>query len=127
MLRSEDMTCMKIQSSVESIENIMFEMGKRGIFHFEDLNYKASAEKPFLENLKRCDELEQRIKELKRIIKACGSTSSFTLFIHVYLHLEGFLRRKAVYIKALWIGFICLLKIHFIFAMLAYLIVCFTF
>ena len=87
MFRSEDMTCMKIQSSVESIENIMFEMGKRGIFHFEDLNYKASAEKPFLGNLKRCDELEERIKELKRIIKACGSMLGFIVCILVYLHL----------------------------------------
>ena len=73
MLRSEKMSCFKLQSANESVENIMFTLGKENLVHFEDLNSALKDEKPFLSNLKRCQDLEEKIMELKRIVKSCGS------------------------------------------------------
>ena len=73
MLRSETMSCFKLQSASESVENIMFALGKENLLHFENLNNKLRDEKPFISNLKRCQALEEKILELKTIIRSCGS------------------------------------------------------
>ena len=81
MLRSEKMTCFSLQSANESVENIMFSLGKENLVHFENLNSALKDEKPFLSNLKRCQNLEEKISELKRIIKSCGSMIIFLILI----------------------------------------------
>jgi len=77
MLRSENMSCFKLQSANESVENIMFMIGKENLVHFENLNSRLKDEKPFLSNLKRCQALDEKNGELKDIVRACGSRASF--------------------------------------------------
>ena len=73
MFRSEKMSCFKLQIADESVEDVMFTLGQERMTHFEDLNAGGKIEKPFSKNLKRCEELEQKIWEFKEIVNACGS------------------------------------------------------
>ena len=85
MLRSEPMSCFKIQSANESVENIMFTLGNENLLHFENLNSSLKDDKPFMSNLLRCKELETKIKELKEIIYSCGSRAFFGFLSRVCL------------------------------------------
>ena len=73
MLRSEPMSCYKMQIPHESLENVIWTLGKKGEVHIVDMNEDGKQEKPFGNNLKRCELLEEKIKEIKSIIKSSGS------------------------------------------------------
>lgn len=68
------MSCFKLQAANESVENIMFTLGNESVTHFENLNSHLRDAQPFTSNLRRCKLLEEKILELKTIIRACGST-----------------------------------------------------
>lgn len=73
MLRSELMSCYKMQIADESVENVIWTLGKKGEVHIVDLNQDGKTEKPFTNNLKRCELLEEKINEIKQIINTSGS------------------------------------------------------
>jgi hypothetical protein len=68
-----------MQIADESVENVIWTLGKKGEVHIVDLNQDGKAEKPFSNNLKRCELLEEKIKEIKEIINTSGSKLLFWL------------------------------------------------
>ena len=71
------MSCFRLETADETVENVMLNLGKQKNVHFENMNWKNGSEKPFIDNLRRCESLEEKILEFKDIIDTCGSTTYF--------------------------------------------------
>ena len=73
MIRSEEMSLVRIIERNESARDIMTELGEAGLLHLRDLNGDAPVYKrAFATDVKRCDEMARRVMYLTAQVKAKG-------------------------------------------------------
>lgn len=73
LFRSEDMTLCQLFLQVESAYQSISELGELGLAQFRDLNPELNSfQRKFIGEVKRCDEMERRLRFLEKEIVKCN-------------------------------------------------------
>lgn len=73
LFRSEDMTLCQLFLQVESAYQSISELGELGLAQFRDLNPELNSfQRKFIGEVKRCDEIERRLRFLEKEIIKCN-------------------------------------------------------
>lgn len=70
MFRSEEVTLCQLYLQSESAYNCVSELGEIGLIQFNDLNAEVNAfQRKFVNEIRRCDEMERKLRFLEKEIK----------------------------------------------------------